>query len=90
MLFVDSVLTERLLIQEIPTSGAVVAFYAYISESLPADVASPHHVLIFDVVRTDIGNGYHPSTGVFIVPDTGVYVFIWSFMNGNLAITLPS
>eukprot|EP00105_Crassostrea_gigas_P014557 XP_011431249.1 PREDICTED: heavy metal-binding protein HIP [Crassostrea gigas] len=76
---------ERLLIQEIPISSAVVAFYAYMSKSLSADVATPHHVLIFDVVRTNVGNGYHSPTGVFIVPETGVYVFIWSFMNGNSA-----
>eukprot|EP00105_Crassostrea_gigas_P014555 XP_011431247.1 PREDICTED: uncharacterized protein LOC105330966 [Crassostrea gigas] len=74
---------ERLLIQEIPTSSAVVAFYAYMSKSLISNVATPHHVLIFDVVRTNIGNAYHSSTGVFIVPETGVYVFIWSFLNGN-------
>lgn len=77
---------ERLLIQDIPTSSAVIAFYAYMSKSLAANEVTPHHVLIFDVVRTNIGNGYHPSTGVFIVPETGVYVFIWSFMNGNGAI----
>ncbi|XP_062610248.1 complement C1q-like protein 4 [Saccostrea cucullata] len=62
---------------------AVVAFYAYMSANLPSDVAAPHHVLIFDHVRTNIGNGYHSSTGVFIVPETGVYVFIWSFRNGD-------
>lgn len=38
---------------------------------------------LFDVVRTNIGNAYHSSTGVFIVPETGVYVFIWNFMNRN-------
>lgn len=81
--YIDFILTERLLIQEIPTSSAVVAFYAYMSKSLPSNVATPHHVLIFDVVRTNIGNAYHSSTGVFIVPETGVYVFIWSFLNGN-------
>lgn len=80
--FVVFILTERLLIQEIPTSSAVVAFYAYTSKDLPANVATPHHVLIFDAVRTNIGNAYHSSTGVFIAPETGVYVFIWSFFNG--------
>lgn len=64
----------------------MVTFYAYMSKSLPANVATPHHVLKIDVVRTNIGNAYHSSTGVFMVPETGVYVFIWSFMNGNLAI----
>lgn len=87
---VDFILTERLLIQEIPTSSAVVAFYAYMSKDLPADVATPHHVLVFDVVRTNIGNAYHSSTGVFIVPETNVYVFMWSFLNLEVHITLPS
>lgn len=76
-------MTERLLIQETPTSSAVVAFYAYMSKSLPAYVATPQHVLIFDVVKTNVGNAYHSSTGVFEVPESGVYVFIWSFQNGG-------
>lgn len=80
--YVDFFWTERLLIQEKPTSSAVVAFYAYMSKSLPAYVATPHHVLICDVVRTNVGNAYHSSTGVFMGPDSGVYVFIWSFHNG--------
>ncbi|XP_062610246.1 complement C1q-like protein 4 [Saccostrea cucullata] len=61
----------------------MVAFYAYMSANLPANVATPHHVLIFDHVRTKIGNGYHPSIGVFIAPEAGVYIFIWTFRNGN-------
>lgn len=81
--YVDFISTERLVIQEIPTPSAVVAFYAYMSKSLPANVATMHHVLIFVVVRTNIGNAYHSSSGVFMVPETGVYVFIWNFMNGN-------
>ncbi|XP_062610247.1 uncharacterized protein LOC134272026 [Saccostrea cucullata] len=72
---------ERLLIPDVP--GAVVAFYAYMSSDLPSNVATPHHVLIFDHVKTNIGNGYHPSTGVFIAPETGVYVFIWTFRNAD-------
>ncbi|XP_061176927.1 uncharacterized protein LOC133185631 [Saccostrea echinata] len=83
VLIFDNVKTniERLLIPEVP--GAVVAFYAYMSTNLPSNVATPHHVLIFDHVRTNIGSGYHPSTGVFIAPETGVYVFISSFRNGD-------
>lgn len=36
------------------------------------------HILRFDMVKTNIGKGYHPATGVFIVPVTGVYVFTWT------------
>lgn len=36
------------------------------------------HPLVFDVVKINIGNGYHPSTGVFIAPESGVYVFTWT------------
>ncbi|XP_062615515.1 multimerin-2-like [Saccostrea cucullata] len=74
---------DRLLSPDVIAPGPVVAFYAYMSANLPANVATPHHVLIFDHVRTNIGNGYHPSTGVFIAPETGVYVFMWNFMNGG-------
>lgn len=31
--------------------------------------------LVFDVVITNVGNGYNPSTGVFTVPMAGEYVF---------------
>lgn len=72
-----------MLIREAPTPVEVVAFYAYMSHTLPGYIATPHHVLKFDVVRTNIGNGYHPSTGIFSVPETGVYVFTWSFLNGD-------
>lgn len=56
------------------------------SKSLPANIVTSQHVLVFDVARTNIGNAYHSSKGVFIVPETGVYVFIWGFMNGNVAV----
>lgn len=41
------------------------------------------HVLVFDVVKTNMGNAYHPTTGVFMVPESGVYVFTWTFRTGN-------
>lgn len=44
---------------------------------------STEHVLVFDVVKTNIGNAYHPNTGVFIVPESGVYVLTWTFRIGG-------
>lgn len=34
--------------------------------------------LVFDVIKTNNGNGYHPPTGVFIAPESGIYVFTWT------------
>lgn len=66
----------RLLIQ--PTSLPIesVAFNAYISSYVPA--STPHHILVFDKVITDVGNAYHPHMGTFIAPKSGLYVFTWS------------
>jgi hypothetical protein len=35
--------------------------------------------LVFDVVKTNIGDGYLPSSGKFVVPVSGTYVFSWTF-----------
>lgn len=70
------IFSGRLLIQ--PTSLPIesVAFYAYISSTVPA--STPHHILVFDKVITDVGNAYHPHMGTFIAPKTGLYVFTWT------------
>ena len=52
-----------------------VAFFAYFSTHNVA--ASPQQILAFDKVITNIGNAYHPHSGTFIAPRSGVYVFIW-------------
>jgi hypothetical protein len=39
--------------------------------------------LNFDVAKTNFGNGYHPAKGVFIAPESGVYVFTWSIRQGG-------
>ncbi|XP_062619549.1 uncharacterized protein LOC134281099 [Saccostrea cucullata] len=77
---------ERLLVPvtspaPTPSAGTTVAFYAYVSHKL----ASPgsHIVIAFDTVITNIGNGYHPHSGIFIAPRTGTYVFTWSFRIQN-------
>ena len=38
-----------------------------------------NQVFVFDVVKTNVGSAYHPTTGLFIAPQTGVYVFTWTF-----------
>lgn len=74
--------TERLLIQPSQITPTTVAFYAQKSSNIPASEATANRVLVFDIVKTNLGNGYHPSTGVFMVPESGIYVFSWSFRNG--------
>ncbi|CAG2255657.1 C1QL [Mytilus edulis] len=33
--------------------------------------------LVYDVTKTNEGNGYNRHTGVFTCPKTGIYVFTW-------------
>ncbi|KAK3105820.1 hypothetical protein FSP39_006406 [Pinctada imbricata] len=63
--------------RNIRSVGGPVAFYAYMSK--PMTGIGDHHPLTFDVVRTNVGNAFHLSTGVFMVPQTGLYVFTWAF-----------
>ena len=57
-----------------------VAFYAYMSKPEPAP--SYHHTLIFDVAKTNLGNGYSKHSGTFVAPSAGVYVFTWTINSG--------
>ena len=54
----------------------VIAFYAYLttSENNPGE----HHVIIYDHVVTNAGNGYSKHTGAFVAPRAGVYVLTWT------------
>lgn len=54
-----------------------VAFYAYLSASTAANLPSKH-ILVFDHVVLNKGQGYHQDDGIFIVPSHGVYVFAWT------------
>ncbi|XP_062596428.1 uncharacterized protein LOC134257863 [Saccostrea cucullata] len=58
-----------------------IAFYAYMSKNTPT--VTIQHPLSFDVVKTNFGNGYHSTTGVFMVPESGVYVFTWTIRIGD-------
>ncbi|CAG2210982.1 unnamed protein product [Mytilus edulis] len=73
---------KRLLDGGIPTTPVptrmptTTAFYAYMSQHEPSP--SAHHTLIFDTVVTNENNGYHPFSGIFMVPVNGIYVFTFS------------
>jgi hypothetical protein len=46
--------------------------------SSPLTSPGGHHTLIYDVTKTNEGNGYHPHLGVFIAPNSGLYFFSWT------------
>ena len=76
-MFYNSILFPgRLLLQPTTVPAESVAFFAYFSTDNSA--SSPHHILVFDKVITNIGNAYHAHMGTFIAPRSGVYVFIWT------------
>ncbi|XP_061185219.1 complement C1q and tumor necrosis factor-related protein 9B-like [Saccostrea echinata] len=60
-----------------------IAFHAHMSSHL--NNPGGHHTLIFDTVKTNEGNGYHPRIGVFIVPRSGTYFFTWTMSLYNSA-----
>ncbi|CAG2251203.1 C1QL [Mytilus edulis] len=67
---------ERFIVsQDNIASDGLVAFYSYMSH--PEINPSAHLTLIYDVSVTNVGNGYNHVTGIFTVPTSGVYVFIW-------------
>lgn len=50
-----------------------VAFFASLTQHL--DSLGESQSIPFDRVLTNIGNGYHSTSGIFIAPVTGIYVF---------------
>lgn len=80
--FTDIAVHRRLLLPDAgspsttPLPVEPVAFYAYMSKSEPTP--SNHHSLIFDVLKTNLGNGYNKFSGTFVAPYAGAYVFTWT------------
>lgn len=71
-------------------TSSVVAFYAYLSTTLGQTGLGPDHTIKFDVVKTNQGNGYHSGSGVFIAPQTGIYVFTWTIRVGSYDHSSPN
>lgn len=64
----------------------VTAFYAYLSK---AEIGPGHnHIIVFDHVETNTGNGYNQHSGTFMAPGEGFYAFSYTIVidRGN---TLP-
>ena len=49
-----------------------IAFNAYMSA--PGTNFSEHHILLFDVIRSNLGFGLYPTAGVFTAPKSGIYI----------------
>ncbi|XP_052694353.1 complement C1q-like protein 3 [Crassostrea angulata] len=54
----------------------VIAFYAYLTN---AEInPGAHHIIVYDHVITNSGNGYSKHSGSFTAPKAGMYVFSWT------------
>lgn len=53
-----------------------IGFYAYLSHSEISP--GPHHIITFDVVKTNVLNTYNKSTGIFICQLDGLYGFTYT------------
>ncbi|XP_062616266.1 uncharacterized protein LOC134277974 [Saccostrea cucullata] len=62
-------------------TNSPIAFYAYMSK--PEQNPSNHHMVIFDVIKTNVGGGYNGHSGMFTAPVAGIYVFTWTIYTGN-------
>jgi hypothetical protein len=40
-------------------------------------------MLVFDVIKTNLGGGYNRHSGMFSAPSAGVYVFTWTMYTGK-------
>lgn len=64
-----------------------IAFYAYFSndfKSMPKG-----STFLFDVVETNLGNGYNKTTGIFTAPTSGLYAFTWTVQAAGQHVVPP-
>lgn len=55
---------------------AFVAFFAYLSSDYR--VLNAHRPIVFDKTVSNFGSAYHTSSGNFVAPRSGIYVFTWT------------
>lgn len=49
---------------------------------MPSDepIPAPNHILVFRGVQTNVGGHYNKFSGMFTVPENGIYVFTWTIV----------
>ncbi|XP_069103049.1 uncharacterized protein [Argopecten irradians] len=65
-------------IRAVPYSS-VVAFH---SELTHRPILRSGNTIVFNHETLDEGHGYNPGDGIYIVPETGTYVFVWVTFSG--------
>ena len=56
-------------------TGQQIVFFAYMSKNVPIRTLSKHKAFVYDRIETNAGNAYNSTTGKFIAPGDGMYVF---------------
>ncbi|CAG2253262.1 unnamed protein product [Mytilus edulis] len=54
-----------------------------VNTSQNEDKPGKHHTIIFDIQKTNVGNGYSPFSGLFTAPQDGLYAFATSITMGH-------
>nr|XP_022301740.1 heavy metal-binding protein HIP-like isoform X1 [Crassostrea virginica] len=67
---------KRLSSAAIRAPEDVIAFSAFLTNKEINPGA--HHIIVYDHVLTNSGNGYSKHTGAFVAPRAGFYVFSWT------------
>lgn len=59
----------------------MVAFYAYMNTG--EEHPGQHQILVFDVIKTNVGLAYNKHIGMFSAPNHGYYVLTWTVACGQ-------